>query len=195
MLKGVVKSQLSRGMHYDTVVETRVGTTITVKMQVSQDRPVLNADAGEKISASAFLIDVEDVGELDDAKVVALASAEAWDVETEEPISIKNVEYDIKPEVGSYSVTFTTAAGTSITVKAAVMAENRVESKVYQEEIYAMNFFKKVEDIQGEHRARHRSGNVGERVRVVPRGRRAGRDHRCQVRFRPPRPSSRALTT
>ena len=148
MLKGVVKSQLFKGMHYDTVVETRVGTTITVKMQVSQDRPVLNADAGEKISASAFLIDVEDVGELDDAKVVALASAEAWDVETEEPISIKNVEYDIKPEVGSYSVTFTTAAGTSITVKAAVMAENRVESKVYQEEIYAINFFKKVEDIQ-----------------------------------------------
>ena len=148
MLKGVVKSQLFKGMHYDTVVETRVGTTITVKMQVSQDRPVLNADAGEKISASAFLIDVEDVGELDDAKVVALASAEAWDVETEEPISIKNVEYDIKPEVGSYSVTFTTAAGTSITVKAAVMAENRVESKVYQEEINAMNFFKKVEDIQ-----------------------------------------------
>ena len=77
MLKGVVKSQLFKGMHYDTVVETRVGTTITVKMQVSQDRPVLNADAGEKISASAFLIDVEDVGELDDAKVVALASAEA----------------------------------------------------------------------------------------------------------------------
>ena len=148
MLKGVVKSQLFKGMHYDTVVENRVGTTITFKMQVSQDRPVLNADAGEKISASAFLIDVEDVGELDDAKVVALASAEAWDVETEEPISIKNVEYDIKPEVGSYSVTFTTAAGTSITVKAAVMAENRVESKVYQEEIYAMNFFKKVEDIQ-----------------------------------------------
>ena len=148
MLKGVVKSQLFKGMHYDTVVETRVGTTITVKMQVSQDHPVLNADAGEKISASAFLIDVEDVGELDDAKVVALASAEAWDVETEEPISIKTVEYDIKPEVGSYSVTFTTAAGTSITVKAAVMAENRVESKVYQEEIYAMNFFKKVEDIQ-----------------------------------------------
>ena len=148
MLKGVVKSQLFKGMHYDTVVETRVGTTITVKMQVSQDRPVYNEEKGEKISANAFLLDVEDVEELDDAKVVALASAEAWDAETEEPISIKNVEYDIKPEVGSYSVTFTTAAGTSITVKAAVMAENRVESKVYQEEIYAMNFFKKVEDIQ-----------------------------------------------
>lgn len=148
MLKGVVKSQLFKGMHYDTVVETRVGTTITVKMQVSQDRPVFNEEAGEKISANSFLLDVEDVGELDEAKIVTLASAEAWDSETEDYISIKSVEYDIKPEVGSYSVTFTTAAGTSITVKAAVMAENRVESKVYQEEIYAMNFFKKVEDIQ-----------------------------------------------
>ena len=148
MLKGVVKSQLFKGVHYDTVVETRVGTSITVKMQVSQDRPVYNAEAKEKISANAFLIDVEDVAGLDDSKVVALASAEAWDSETDEPISIKAVSYDIKPETGTYSVTFATASGTSITVKAAVMAENRVESKVYQEEIYAMNFFKKVEDIQ-----------------------------------------------
>ena len=148
MLKGTVKSQLFKGMHYETVVETRVGTSITVKMQVSQDRPVYNEEKGEKISANAFLLDVEDVEELDDAKVVALASAEAWDVETEEPISIKTVEYDIKPETGNYTVTFSTANETSITVKVLVVAENRVESKVYQEEIYAMNFFKKVEDIQ-----------------------------------------------
>ena len=148
MLKGTVKSQLFKGMHYETVVETRVGTSITVKMQVSQDRPVYNEEKGEKISANAFLLDVEDVEELDDAKVVALASAEAWDVETEEPISIKNVEYDIKPETGNYTVTFATANDTSITVKVLVVAQNRVESKVYQEEIYAMNFFKKVEDIQ-----------------------------------------------
>ena len=148
MLKGVVKSQLFKGMHYDTVVETRVGTSITVKMQVSQDKPVVNDAAGEKISANGFLIDVEDVAELDDAKIVALASAEAWDSETEEPISIKTVVNDIKPETGNYTVTFSTAAGTSITVKALVVAENRVVSKVYEEEIYAMNFFKKVEDIQ-----------------------------------------------
>jgi Ni,Fe-hydrogenase III component G len=135
-------------MHYDTVVETRVGTSITVKMQVSQDKPVVNDAAGEKISANGFLIDVEDVAELDDAKIVALASAEAWDSETEEPISIKTVVNDIKPETGNYTVTFSTAAGTSITVKALVVAENRVVSKVYEEEIYAMNFFKKVEDIQ-----------------------------------------------
>ena len=117
-------------------------------MQVSQDRPVFNEEKGEKISANAFLLDVEDVEELDEAKIVALASAEAWDAETEEPISIKTVEYDIKPETGNYTVTFSTANETSITVKVLVVAENRVESKVYQEEIYAMNFFKKVEDIQ-----------------------------------------------
>ena len=125
MLKGTVKSQLFKGMHYETVVETRVGTSITVKMLVSQD-----------------------VEELDDAKVVALASAEAWDAETEEPISIKTVEYDIKPETGNYTVTFATANDTSITVKVLVVAQNRVESKVYQADMYAMNFFKKVEDIQ-----------------------------------------------
>ena len=166
MLKGGVKSQLFKGMHYDTVVETRVGTTITVKMQVSQDRPVVNEEAGEKISANSFLLDVEDVGELDEAKIVTLASAEAWDSETEDYISIKSVEHDIKPEVGSYSVTFTTAAGTSITVKAAVMAENRVESKVYQEEIYAMNFFKKASTYQ---RA-SRLTPIWKRGRARPRG-------------------------
>jgi hypothetical protein len=134
-------------MHYDTIVETRAGTSITVKMQVSQDKPVTNNEAGEKISASGFLLDVEDASELSDAKVIALASAEAWVSETEENVSI-NVEHDIKPETGEYNVTFSTAAGTSISVRALVVKENRVESTVYQEEIYAMNFFKKVEDIQ-----------------------------------------------
>ena len=147
-LKGTVKSQLFKGMHYETVVETRVGTSITVKMQVSQDKPVFNEEKGEKISANGFLLDVEDVGELDEARIVALASAEAWDAETEEPISIKTVDYDIKPETGNYSVTFSTANDTSITVKVLVVAQNRVESKVYQEEIYAMNFFKSADEIQ-----------------------------------------------
>ena len=146
MLKGVVKSQLFKGMYYDTVVETRAGTSITVQMQVSEDRPVINN--GEKISASGFYLDLEDATELNDSKIIALASAEAWDAATEVPISIKTVEHNIKPETGEYSVTFSTAAGTSITVKAMVVTANKAESTVYQEEIYAMNFFKKVEDIQ-----------------------------------------------
>lgn len=147
-LKGHVKSQLFKGVHYDTIVETRVGTSITVKMRVSEDRPVHNADAGEKISANTFLLDLEDLEELDDAAIVAKAAAEAWDAETEEPISIKEIEYDIHGEPGSYPVRFATANGTSITVSAIVVNENRVVSKVFQEEIYAMNFFVKTDDIK-----------------------------------------------
>ncbi|MBQ7523845.1 MAG: ABC transporter ATP-binding protein [Oscillospiraceae bacterium] len=148
MLKGTVKSQLFKGVRYETIVETRVGTSITVKMQVSQDKPVFNEEKQEKISATGFLVDIEDVPELDDAKIVALASAEAWDAETEEPISIKTIEHNIQAETGEYAVTFATAAGTAITVKVAVAMPSRNENEVYQEEIYAMNFFKKVEDIQ-----------------------------------------------
>ena len=111
-------------------------------MQVSQDRPVFIEDLGEKISANAVLLDVEVVEVLDDAKVVALASAAAWAAETAEPISITTVEYAIPRETGNYTVTFATANDTSITVKVLVVAQNRVESKGYQEEINAMKFFK-----------------------------------------------------
>ncbi len=148
MLKGVVKSHIFKGVHHEMTVETRVGTSITVQLQLSQDRPVFNDEANEKISASDFLLDLEDLEDISDAKVIALASAQAWDNDTEELISIKDVSYDIRREVGTYPVTFSTSAGTSITVIAVVKEENRVVSKVYEEEIYAMNFFRKVEDIQ-----------------------------------------------
>ena len=147
MLKGVIKSQLFKGMHYETIVETRVGTSITVKMNVSEDKPVYNEKEGEKISANTFFLDVTDIDELEDADIIALASAEAWDSETEEPVSIREVEQSIGKETGVYPVTFATAAGTSITVQCIVKDENRVVSKVFQEEIYAMNFFVKTDDI------------------------------------------------
>ena len=148
MLKGIVKSQIFKGIYYDTVVETRVGTSITVKMHVSEDKPVFNEKEGEKISANDFFLDVTDIDELDDAAIITLASAEAWDSETEEPVSIKEVEWDIKKETGRYPVKFSTPDGTSITVTAIVKDENRVVSNVYQEEIYAMNFFVTLDDIQ-----------------------------------------------
>jgi len=148
MLKGTVKSQLFKGVQYETVVETRVGTSITVKMYVSEDKPVYNEAAGEKISANAFYLDLTDIDELDDAAVIALASAEAWDAETEEPISIKEITYNFDKKTGTYPVTFATAENTSITVHAMVKDENRVVSKVFNEEIYAMNFFVKTDDIR-----------------------------------------------
>lgn len=148
MLKGIVKSHIFKGERHDMIVETRVGTSITIKLQVTRDKPIFNEDEGEKISASDFLLDISDIDELDKVAVETLASAEAWDSETEERVSIKDVEFDIKKEIGVYPVTFTTAKGTSITVNAVVKQENRVESKIYREEIYAMNIFKKVEDIE-----------------------------------------------
>ena len=148
MLKGTVKSQLFKGMQYETIVETRVGTSITVKMYVSEDKPVFNENAQEKISANAFYLDLTDIDELTDTDVITLASAEAWDAETEEPISIKEIEYNFKKKTGTYPVTFSTASGTAITVHAMVKDENRVVSKVFNEEIYAMNFFVKTDDIR-----------------------------------------------
>ena len=148
LLKGVVKSHIFKGIHHQIIVETRVGTSITVNLQLTEDKPVFSEESGEKISASNFLLDIEDVEELSDSTVIALACAEAWDAETDEPISIKEIEYDIKPEIGTYPVTFSTYEGTKITVNAVVKQENRVVSKSWGEEIYAMNIFKKVEDIR-----------------------------------------------
>ena len=148
MLKGIVKSQIFKGVHYDTIVETRLGTSITVKMHVSEDRPVENKSAGEKISANSFYLDSEDVDELDDARILDLAQAEAWKSDTEEPVSIKNVESNIGKDTGKYSVKFSTLAGTSITVEANVVRANRQTSPVFQEEISAMEFFVKTDDIK-----------------------------------------------
>lgn len=147
-LKGVVKSVLFKGVHYETMVETKVGTEITVKMMVSNDRPVYNEAANEKMSANDFYLDVEDVEELDEATIIARADAQAWNPDADELISIKEVDYEIKKENGKYPVTFSTAAGTSVTVNMIVKDENRVTSVENEEEIFAVNFFKKADEIQ-----------------------------------------------
>ena len=157
MLKGIVKSQVFKGVHYDTIVETRLGTSITVKMHVSEDKPVENHSAGEKISANSFFLDSEDVEKLfaedmddkrRDARLAELASAEAWSSETGAPVSIKEVEHNILEKVGKYHVTFKTAAGTAITIDVNVAPANRKESTLFKEEIFAMNFFVKTDDIR-----------------------------------------------
>ena len=148
MLKGIVKSQVFKGVHYDTIVETRLGTSITVTMHVSEDAPVENKAAREKISANNFFLDSEDVEDLDPARIIDLASAEAWDSETQDFVSIKDVESTIEKAPGTYSVTFKTASGTSITIEANVVSQNKKVSSAFQEEIYAMDFFVKTDDIK-----------------------------------------------
>ena len=147
-LKGVVKSVLFKGVHYETIVETRVGTNITVTMHVSAGTPVENTEANEKMSANDFYLDVEDIEELNDAEIIARADAQAWDSNTDDWISIHKVEYEIEPKTGTYPVTFSTKAGTSVSTKMIVREVNRISSKEYEEEIYAVNFFKDVDEIQ-----------------------------------------------
>lgn len=148
MLKGVVKSVLFKGVHYETIVETRVGTSITVNMRVSEDKPVFNTEANEKISANDFYLDVNDVEELTDADIIARADAQAWNPDTDSLISINKVEYYIEAKNGIYPVTFSTAAGTMAAANMIVRDENRIVSNEYQEEIFAVNFFKKIDEIK-----------------------------------------------
>lgn len=147
-LKGIVKSVLFKGVHYETIVETKSGTSITVKMTVSDDKPVYNVEAGEQMSANDFYVDFEDLENLSDAFIIDLADAQAWNPETEERISIHSVEYEVLPECGKYPVKFTTALGTSVTVDMIVEEENKVVNSEYEEEIFAANFFKNVDEIQ-----------------------------------------------
>ena len=83
-LRGIVKSVLFKGVHYEIIVETKSGTSITVQMHVSDDRPVINESAREKMSANVFYLDVEDVKELTDAEIIARADAQAWSIDDEE---------------------------------------------------------------------------------------------------------------
>ena len=147
-LKGVVKSVLFKGVHYETIVETRAGTSITVTMKVSDEKPVINTKANEKMSANDFYLDVSDISELTDGDIIARADAQAWNPDTYNSVSIHKVEYEIKEAKGVYPVTFSTQAGTSVTVNMVVKDENRIVSNEYQEEIFAVNFFKSVDDIK-----------------------------------------------
>ncbi len=128
-LKGIVKSVLFKGVHYETMVETRSVRTITVKMAVNDSKPFSMQQANEKMSANDFYLDRSDVEELDDATIIARADAQAWNPDTDECISIKEVDYHIKKENGTYPVTFSTAAGTSVTVNMIVKDENRVTTR------------------------------------------------------------------
>ena len=149
-LNGKVKSVLFKGVHYETIVETRSGTSITVNMKVDEVKPVCNISADESMTANDFYLDLSDIedGELNRTDIIARANAQAWKNPTQELVSISKVEYEIKMEKGSYPVTFSTASGTMKTVQAIVADENKVEATEYDEIIYAVNIYKDIDDIK-----------------------------------------------
>ena len=146
LLNGEVKSVLFKGVHYEIVAETSSGTSKTVTMHVIAEHDVVNEEAHEKISATSFAMDLEDVPNLTKDEVVARANAQAWN--DEEDVSIPSVEFDVEPKVGKYDCTFSTAAGTSITVTINVVEPKTVDDQENEESIQAFDFYRTVDDIK-----------------------------------------------
>ena len=147
LLNGEVKSSLFKGVHYEIIAETSSGTSKTVMMHVTSEHDVVNEEAHEKISASSFTMDMEDVENLSDTEVIARANAQAWNDE-DEFVSIPDVEYDVKPQVGMYDCKFSTARGTSISIKISVVKPHAVEDAENEESIQAFDFYRTVDEIK-----------------------------------------------
>ena len=120
LLNGEVKSVLFKGVHYEVLVETSSGTKKTVMMHVTKERDIENVEAHEKISASSFAMDLEDVETITDSEIIARA----------------------------YDCTFATDAGTEITVQINVVKPNVVEDASNLEGIQAFDFYRTVEEIK-----------------------------------------------
>ena len=146
-MTGEVLSVLFKGVHYEIIVETVPGTSVTVDMRVIHNHDVTSEDGKEKISANNFYVDVEDVQNLDDKEIVALSNAQAWNPETDDYISISKIEYDLKEEEGQYPVVFATSNGTSIERTIFVVNQPFVKNEKANEAIMAFNFQKTVDEI------------------------------------------------
>lgn len=146
-MTGEVMSVLFKGVHYEIMVETVPGTSVTVNMRVIRNQDVSSPDGSEKISANNFYVDIDDVENLDDKEIIALSNAQAWDPQTDEFISIAKVEYSLSREEGKYPVTFTTAGGTSIERTIYVVDQPFVKNEKANEGVMAFNFFKTVDEI------------------------------------------------
>lgn len=147
-MTGEVLSVLFKGVHYEIIVETVPGTSVTVNMRVIKNHDITSENGKEKISANDFFVDLEDVKNLDDKEIIALSNAQAWNPETDEYISISRIEYDIQEEIGQYPVIFSTPNGTSIERNIYVVNQPFVKNEKANEAIMAFNFFKTVDEIQ-----------------------------------------------
>ena len=142
VMRGEVKSVLFKGVHYELMVQTRIGTSKTVKMNVITQHDLTNEQNGEKISANDFYVDSDDLinKELTDQDFISIANAQAWD-ESDRDISLKHVTHNIENHPGIYSITFGTEKGTEITVNVHVVHPEYVEDARHNIGISALDFF------------------------------------------------------
>ena len=147
-LNGHVISCLFKGMYYDVLVETKRGASKVITLHVLSDKDVNNVETKEKMHATGFSMDVEDVPNLTDSDIILRANAQAWDAETEEDKSITEVIHDIKPEPGKYEVTLKTEAGSSITIHVNVIVPRVNTDDSENIGIQAFDVYKSVSEVQ-----------------------------------------------
>ena len=147
-MTGEVLSVLFKGVHYEIIVETVAGTKVTVNMQVTQNRDVVSDDGKEKMSATDFYVDIEDVKGLNDKEIIARSNAQAWDPHSDEYISFAKIEYELKEKAGDYPVKFYTANGLCIERTIHVVDQPFVRNEKANEGVMAFNFMTTVDEIK-----------------------------------------------
>ncbi len=142
MMRGEVKSVVFKGVHYERMVETKTGTSKTVKMHVVTQHDLYNEQNGEKISANDFYLALDDLENrnLTDQDFISIANAQAWDDENRD-ISLTRVTHMIEKKPGVYAITFGTEKKTEITVKVYVVHPEYVEDPRHNIGITALDFF------------------------------------------------------
>ena len=148
VLNGQVISVLFKGVHYEVIVETKKGASKSVKLHVLGNEDVFNETANEKMSASDFTMDIEDVASISEQDLILRSNAQAWNPDTEEEIAIKEVIYDIKPEAGKYPIIFKTANGTQISTDVNVVLPKVAENKDETIGIQAFDIYKSIDEIK-----------------------------------------------
>ena len=148
LMNGQIISVLFKGVHYEVIVETKRGASKKVKLQVMGNEDVFNEEANEKMSASDFLMDIEDVPSMTDEDLILLSNAQAWKADTEEDIAIASVTHNIQNEPGRYSITFATAAGTKVNADVDVVEPKVNEDKDDRIGIQAFDIYKTVDEIK-----------------------------------------------
>ena len=148
-MNGQVISVLFKGVHYEVIVETKRGAARTITLHVMGKDDVYNEAANEKMSASDFTMDIEDVDSVTNEDLILRANAQAWTADEEEnEIPIKEVIHEIKAEAGKYPITFKTAAGTSINADVNVVLPKVSEDSDEKIGIQAFDVYKTIDEIE-----------------------------------------------
>ena len=148
VFNGQIIYVLFKGVYYETIVETKKGASKSIKLHVLGNEDVFNEEAKEKMSASDFTMDIEDVASISDQDLILRSNAQAWDSETEGEIAISEVIYDIKPEAGKYPIIFRTANGTEVGADVNVVTPNINENKDETIGIQAFDIYKSIDEIK-----------------------------------------------